>query len=64
MKLIQVIHDDNGKHYVYKCPTCGLVITSDRVVTTCLVCREWAEDVAEETEETNDRTDNNRMSPN
>lgn len=47
---------DNGKHYVYKCPTCGLVITSDRVVTTCLVCREWAEDVAEEMEETNDKT--------
>ena len=64
MKLIQITHDDAGNHYGNKCPTCSLVITSDRIVTTCLVCREWAEDVAEEMEETNDRTDDNRMSPN
>ena len=57
MKLIQVTHDDSGKHYVYKCPICGLVITSDRVVTMCLVCRELAEDVAEEMEVENDRNE-------
>ena len=66
MKLIQIINSDKCTLYVYQCEVCGHKLIADYETTdpVCPECSEWAEDVAEEMEETNDRTDNNRMSPN
>lgn len=66
MKLIQVVHNTAGKIYIYECPVCGFSVMVHETDSgfVCPNCSEWAEDVAEEMEETNDRTDNNRMSPN
>ena len=30
MKLMQVIEDESGKHYIHKCEVCGQTITSDK----------------------------------
>ena len=64
MKLIQVIHKKTGTKYIYECEVCGSTLAADTEILKCPTCRIWAEVVAKKMREENDRTDNNRMSPN
>ena len=63
MKLVQIINSDKCTLYVYQCEVCGHKLIADYETTdpVCPECSEWAEDVAEEMEESNDRTE--RMHP-
>lgn len=57
MKLIQIINSDKCTLYVYQCEVCGHKLIADYETTdpVCPECSEWAEDVAEEMEESNER---------
>ena len=59
MKLDQINRSDGKAYYTYKCEVCGFSLTTDEIHSNipCPNCSEWAEDVAEEMEGKNDRTD-------
>lgn len=59
MKLIQVIHNTAGKIYMYECPVCGfsVMVHETELYFVCPNCSGLAEDVEEEMEKKNDRTD-------
>ena len=58
MKLVQIINSDKHTLYEYECEVCGhrLITNYETTDHVCPNCSEWAEDVAEEMEETNDKT--------
>ena len=55
MKLDQIIKDESGTHYIYKCEVCGgQIISSELKDEVCPFCDEWANKCVEEVEKANE----------